>query len=173
MSKKEFLEELRIALASRVSAQEVTEHVQYYEDYINTQVRMGKAEAEVVAGLGEPRLLARNIAESKKYASGGNTKTYNETGSNTYGNAGYGNTGYNNTGYNNNGRGTYQNARGANYGQNTAGKKSHAGWIIGLVIFVCLFLVFGLIFSVLSFLAPVLIPIVLVLLVVRMVRKNT
>lgn len=173
MSKREFLEELRAALASRVSAQEVTEHVQYYEEYINTQVRMGKTESEVVAGLGEPRLLARNIAESKKYASGGNSKTYNETGSNTYGSAGYGNTGYHNAGYNNTGRGTYQNAQGNGYGQNETGKKSHAGWIIALVVFICLFLVFGLIFSVLSFLAPVLIPVILVVLLVRLVRKNT
>lgn len=140
MSKREFLEELRAALASRVSAQEVTEHVQYYEDYINTQVRMGKTESEVVAGLGDPRLLARNIAESKKYASDGNT---------------------------------YQDVQGGNSGQHATGKKSHAGWIIALVVFICLFLVFGLVFSVLSFLAPVLIPIILVLLLVRLVRKNT
>ncbi|MBQ9136620.1 MAG: DUF1700 domain-containing protein [Lachnospiraceae bacterium] len=168
MSKREFLEELRIALAGRVSAQEVTEHVQYYEDYINTQVRMGKSEAEVVMGLGEPRLLARNIAESKKYASGGNARTYKETGSNAYGSAGYNNAGYNNTG-----RDTYQNTQGGSYGQNVAGKKSHVGLIIALVVFVFLFLVFGLIFSVLSFLAPVLLPIILVLLLVRIITKNT
>lgn len=168
MSKREFLEELRIALAGRVSAQEVTEHVQYYEDYINTQVRMGKSEAEVVTGLGEPRLLARNIAESKKYASGGNARTYKETGSNAYGSAGYNNAGYNNTG-----RDTYQNTQGGSYGQNVTGKKSHVGLIIALVVFVFLFLVFGLIFSVLSFLAPVLLPIILVLLLVRIITKNT
>lgn len=168
MSKREFLEELRIALAGRVSAQEVTEHVQYYEDYINIQVRMGKSEAEVVTGLGEPRLLARNIAESKKYASGGNARTYKETGSNAYGSAGYNNAGYNNTG-----RDTYQNTQGGSYGQNVTGKKSHVGLIIALVVFVFLFLVFGLIFSVLSFLAPVLLPIILVLLLVRIITKNT
>ena len=83
MSKREFLDELRMALASRVSTQEVTEHIRYYEDYINTQVRMGKTEAQVVAELGDPRLLARNIAESKKYASGEKAGNYHAYEGNT------------------------------------------------------------------------------------------
>ena len=63
MSKKEFLEELRIALSGRVAANEVTDHLRYYEDYINTQIRLGNREEDVVADLGDPRLLARNIAD--------------------------------------------------------------------------------------------------------------
>lgn len=81
MSKSDFLEELRMALASRVSPQEVTVHLRYYEEYIDTQVRMGKTESEVVAELGDPRLLARNIAESKKYAS--EQKAYGNNGKDT------------------------------------------------------------------------------------------
>ena len=64
MTKIEFLEELKMALASRVSAQEAIENLNFYEDYINTQVRMGRTEEEVLAELGEARLLARNIAEN-------------------------------------------------------------------------------------------------------------
>lgn len=68
MTKQEFLEQLRKALGSRVSSSVVNENVSYYEEYIATQVRAGRDEASVIAGLGDPRLLARSIADADKRA---------------------------------------------------------------------------------------------------------
>lgn len=64
MGKAEFLSDLRMALAGRVEADQAAEHVRYYEEYINMQIRMGKSEAEVLAALGSPRLIAKTITSA-------------------------------------------------------------------------------------------------------------
>lgn len=61
MTKQEFLENLRLALNGKVPGNVVTENLQYYEDYINTEIRKGRSEEEVLAALGDPRLIARTI----------------------------------------------------------------------------------------------------------------
>lgn len=68
MTKQEFLEQLRRTLASRVGSVVVNENIAYYEEYIVTQVRAGKREEEVIEELGDPRLLARSIADASKRA---------------------------------------------------------------------------------------------------------
>ena len=64
MGKQDFLEKLRTALNGRVSAEIVTDNVRYYEDYINIEIRKGRSEEEVLAQLGDPRLLARTIIQT-------------------------------------------------------------------------------------------------------------
>ena len=150
MTKIEFLEELKMALASRVSAQEAIENLNFYEDYINTQVRMGRTEEEVLAELGEARLLARNIAESRKYASDGSEKTYDNTGK-------YGEDSKKDNAY---------------YGNNKTKSVKLPGWLIALFVIVIIIIFFALCFSILSFLAPVLIPLVLILLWIRFLQKK-
>ena len=59
MSREEFLTELRKALQGRVSQQTVNDNLRYYEEYILTESHKGKTEAEVIAELGNPRLLAK------------------------------------------------------------------------------------------------------------------
>lgn len=61
MTKQEFIEKLRSALTGKVSADVITDNIRYYEDYINTEIRKGKSEEEVLAALGDPRLIARTI----------------------------------------------------------------------------------------------------------------
>ena len=68
MTKQEFLEQLQRALGSRVSSSVVQENLSYYDEYIAIQVRTGKKEEDVIAGLGDPRLLARSIADAQKRA---------------------------------------------------------------------------------------------------------
>jgi len=68
MTKQEFLSQLRNALGSRVDSYIVNENVSYYEEYIATQVRAGKSEETVIEELGDPRLLARSIADANKRA---------------------------------------------------------------------------------------------------------
>ena len=64
MQKQEFLDTLRMSLNGRIHAGAVEENIRYYEDYINTEVRKGGTEEEVLTALGDPRLLARTIAEA-------------------------------------------------------------------------------------------------------------
>ena len=64
MGKQEFLEKLRQALNGRVSADIVAENIRYYEEYINIEVRKGRSEEEILAQLGDPRLIARTIVQT-------------------------------------------------------------------------------------------------------------
>ncbi len=68
MSKQEFVNRLRISLSGKVSPALVEENASYYEEYINTQIRLGQREETVLESLGDPRLIARSIvaAESVK-----------------------------------------------------------------------------------------------------------
>lgn len=68
MTKQDFIEKLRFALNGKVSANVVSENIQYYEDYINTEIRKGKSEEEVLAALGDPRLIARTIITTSAQA---------------------------------------------------------------------------------------------------------
>lgn len=71
MEKQEFLDKLRSALSGRLASEIVADTVRYYEDYINTETRMGREEQEVMSSLGDPRLIARTIIETKGGQSGG------------------------------------------------------------------------------------------------------
>lgn len=61
MNKQDFIDRLRMALNGRVSPGLVMDNVNYYEDYINTEIRKGRTEEEVLESLGDPRLIARTI----------------------------------------------------------------------------------------------------------------
>lgn len=61
MTKQEFLDGLRRSLAGGLEAQEINEHVCYYSDYIDSQIRMGISEEEIMSSLGEPRLIAKTL----------------------------------------------------------------------------------------------------------------
>ena len=61
MSKQEFLDGLRRSLASGMESQEINEHINYYSQYIDSQLRMGTSEEEVMTSLGEPRLIAKTL----------------------------------------------------------------------------------------------------------------
>ena len=63
MNKQEFVDRLLMALNGRVSPGLVMDNVNYYEDYINTEIRKGRTEEEVLESLGDPRLIARFLQE--------------------------------------------------------------------------------------------------------------
>ena len=151
MKKQEFLDSLKLALSNRVSASVVTENIMYYEDYINTQVRMGKSEEEVIELLGDPRLLARSIAEANKRA-----------GLNQAPEAEYRNAGPNSS------------SQYTGYGEDTNQRKAvrMPGWLIALVMIAVIVLIFVVIFSVLSFLAPIILIVLFISLMVKLVRRS-
>lgn len=66
MTKFEFTESLRKALSGRVNYNVVNDNVTYYENYIDTEIRKGRNEQEILEELGDPRLIAKTIIEAEK-----------------------------------------------------------------------------------------------------------
>lgn len=159
MNKQEFLEKLRQALNGRVSPAVVTENINYYEDFINTEIRKGRSEEEVLAQLGDPRLIARTIVqthgngqEGKRRAAdmSGNTRTYSDRSTDDYGN-----------------------------GQDSGKKRRPLSfrlpiWLFGIIALVVVALVvvgvLSLVFSVVSIMLPVILIILAVAFVVKLFR---
>lgn len=147
MDRVTFINELRAALASRVNSQVVTENINYYEEYINTEVRKGRREDEVIAGLGDPRLLARNIADAEKRAAASSAYEASEEF-------------------------IYEDAdSGENSGPRI--KVHHVPlWLVILIVVLVLVLILAAAFSILSVLLPVIIPVVCVIMICRLVRRS-
>lgn len=68
MNCTEFLRQFREALDGKVSEHIIQDNVNYYSSYIKGQIGNGKSESEVLSTLGDPRLLAKTIEESNKFA---------------------------------------------------------------------------------------------------------
>ena len=68
MRKEEFIRELVLELKQNVSEEVILEQKRFYEEYIQSEVRGGKTEEEVIASLSEPRLLAKSIIDAAEAA---------------------------------------------------------------------------------------------------------
>ena len=75
MLKQDFLDILRNALSGHLGTSELNENLNYYEGYINAQVRQGRSEEEVLVELGDPRLIARSIKTAAKHVESGRKGT--------------------------------------------------------------------------------------------------
>ena len=69
MNKLQFVEQMRRSLSSIDDYTFVNETVAYYENYIESQIRMGKSEEQVMEELGDPRLIAKSILASNNATS--------------------------------------------------------------------------------------------------------
>ena len=83
MSKQEFLDTLRRALARELSESEVADNINYYWNYIEQQVASGKSEEQVLSELGDPRLIARTILQVDQQKEEAADPNYQNTGSPT------------------------------------------------------------------------------------------
>lgn len=61
MNKNEFIEGLRKSLSAVNDYTFVNDTITYYENYIDTQMRTGRTERDVMDELGDPRLIAKSI----------------------------------------------------------------------------------------------------------------
>ena len=68
MDRNEFMDKLQHTLAGGLNSYQVADNVRYYQEYIDGEIRKGKSEEEVLAPLGDPRLLAKSIIEANKRA---------------------------------------------------------------------------------------------------------
>ncbi len=144
MTKREFLEKLRLALSGRVSSEVVTDNISYYEDYINTEIRKGKSEEEVLEALGDPRLIARTIAETNPSQTGGSGGYADEE---------------------------QGGSRGEQAGMSSGFRFSGLPlWVWLVLVIVVAVLVVSAVFSILSMVLPILLPILVILFLVKLFR---
>lgn len=132
MNKQEFMEQLRRSLASINDYAFVNDTVAYYENYIESQIRMGKTEAEVMQELGDPRLIAKSIhATRTDDADGQGTNEYESYREHTTG------------------------SKMAKTLLNLNGRQINLpSWLIKILTILIVFVVLWLIFTILSWLAP-------------------
>ena len=78
MNKEEFLYKMKDALDGQVSEIIISDNIDYYKNYINSEMLNGKSEIEVLDMLGDPRLLAKTVIEMQENDNNeNNTKSEN------------------------------------------------------------------------------------------------
>lgn len=150
MNRTEFIERLQRALAAGISSGQVADNVRYYQDYIDSEVRRGRSEREVLDSLGDPRLLAKSIIEANKHAgtSYGSNRQYDEEV-------------------------TEDRQEWKAEGDMPTGRSYVLpGWLVMLIVTVVVLLVIGVVFSLLSFFAPVIIVVLVALLIAKVIQNN-
>lgn len=158
MNREEFLKQLQEALVGRVPDQVVQENIIYYRRYISEQISGGKSEPEVLRMLGDPRLLAKTIEGTSKFASnmGKTQKDY---------------SGYTNSSFNGNFNSSYNNSDyGYEQGRNTKQFRMPL-WAVLCIVLVVFVLILTLAFRVFVFLAPFILMVMVATFVVRIVRN--
>ena len=164
MTKREFLESLRLALSGKITSVQRADNLDYYEDYINTEIRKGRDEQEVLSELGDPRLITRTIA-----AAGGGTSGYGESGSRSRQAGQYAE--YGEDGGWSDREAEERNRRQGPFGQ---GRVSLFGkiplWVWLILALLVVVLILSAIFSVITALLPILLPILGVLFLVKVFR---
>lgn len=157
MTKHEFIDKLKNALESDLNSSAVQEHVNYYNDYISNEIRNGRSESDVIAELGDPWAIAKNIITSAGINSN-NHEEYSYTSAKEERNyGGYGNS----------------------YDKSSANPKVHVfgldSWwkkllvilgIIGVVM-----IVFSIITGLISLIAPFVLPIIFITLILRLFKN--
>ena len=64
MDRREFVDILQNQLVGQMHEGKIAAHLRYYEDYIQSQVMRGRSEQDVLAELGDPRLIARTLLDT-------------------------------------------------------------------------------------------------------------
>ena len=149
MTKQEFLDKLRISLNGKIAANQVEEHIRYYEDYINVEMRKGRTEEDVMAVLGDPRLISRTIVETSGMAQ---SSEYSSR-ENAY-------------------REVDRECQEYNRGAEVRNLAKVPGWVWIILVLLIVIVVLGAIFSVVMSLMPVLLPILFVVLLFKMFRDR-
>ena len=75
MTKAEFLEMMEQKLTGELDEHTVGKTLRYYSEYIDSEMRKGKTEQEVLEDLGSPLLIARTILDTQ----GNGTANFSQT----------------------------------------------------------------------------------------------
>lgn len=149
MDRREFIEKLQHALAGGLNSNQVADNVRYYQDYIESEIRKGQTEEEVLRILGDPRLLAKSIIEANKRAgtSYGSNREYDDEVADDL------------------------SKERSGYGRNFERRLMLPGWLVMLIITVLAIIMIGLFTALLHIFAPVLIVGLLIILIVKVVKN--
>ena len=71
MTREEFLQGLKEALDGNMDASAIQENLNYYNEYINEEVRKGKTEQQVVDTLGDSWAIAQTLLEADENGADG------------------------------------------------------------------------------------------------------
>ncbi len=144
MTKAEFLKDLEEKLTGEVSPNTVLQNVSYYRDYIDSAIRRGQTEEEVLEELGSPFLIAKTIIDTNEIEE----------------------TSYSGSAYEENGE--EKGDQGESWRRQWVMDQKKTKWlIIGVLILVAV-----LFFTVLRLLLPVLLPVILVVFLLNLFRKK-
>ena len=150
MTKYEFLSKLKNALENDLSNHSVQDHVNYYNDYITSEVAAGRIESEVLDELGDPWAIAKNIIASEN-TDAGNYEEYS----------------YNSTDHNSRNN-TSANPNIHIFGLDSWWKKLLL--ILGIIGVVMI--VFSIITGLISLIAPFIIPIIIISFLLKLFKKR-
>ena len=150
MNKKEFMKNLKEALENDLPGAVVTENLNYYGSYIDSEIRSGRSEQEVVGGLGDPWAIARTIIETEKR--NGNTYTYTVQDDGIRKEQSRGN-------------------RSTGSGSGDFGQTAKRILTIAVIILI-IFCIVSAVLGVITALAPIVIPIVLIAAAIRLLRRR-
>jgi uncharacterized membrane protein len=153
MNKEEFLQTLRRALNGDVPPGVVEENIRYYDSYITEEVRKGRSEEDVIAEIGDPRLIARTIEDTTD-GSGGNPYEQNDS----YEDA--------------DGRNTQQSSP---FGSGNIHYFDLSKWywkvLIAVIFFLVIYLILMIVGGIFSLLAPIIWPLLIIWLVFNIIRS--
>lgn len=173
MDRQDFIDKLRATLSGRLPSSAVADNVNYYEDYINVEIRKGRAEADVLMELGDPRLIAKTIIQTSGSAdsSYSGADSIYSTGSAYSGTDRAYNTGsaYSGTDRTYSGGGTYRSAYDGDNGYNQHVFKI-PGWLATILFIFATILILSAVFSILSFLIPLILVMGVVIFMVKLFR---
>ena len=143
MDKRVFLDRLRNTLNGDLSPEQVSENVNYYQDYIESRMATGMSEEEVLSQLGDPRLIAKSIIS----ACGESTSYVNDAYE----------------------YGQPDEAERGTYGEPMIVHHVPT-WLVGVLAIVAAVVVIALVFSILTALAPVLLTVLVIVFCVKLFR---
>jgi uncharacterized membrane protein len=83
LKRTEFLEALRDALNGEIPVEDIRNNLDYYDQYIRSEMAEGKSEEEVTDELGDPQLIAKTIIDTA--AAGGSASPEGYSPSDGYG----------------------------------------------------------------------------------------
>lgn len=131
MNKYEFVRSLRKALTGKIDQIELEDTIRYYEDYIDGEIKKGKTESQVLEELGDPRLIARNIASVNGKGNLDGFYEEEEHGPKVWQEEDF----------------------------SGASKRRIPGWLIAVLILLAVVIIFGIAFSIIWSLLPIIIPV--------------
>lgn len=65
MDREEFLDILNTQLEGTIPSHEIAQHLAYYNNFIDQRLRQGQTEADILEGLGDPRLIAKTLIDTE------------------------------------------------------------------------------------------------------------